>query len=131
MLKLELTETVVLEDIGYVIDRITELSNIGVGISLDDFGTGYSSLSYLQRLPLDQLKIDTAFVRHIVDSPNDATIVRAIIAMAHSLNLQIVAEGVETVEQKDYLEKYQCDVYQGYYFGRPMPVVEFEKQFLS
>jgi len=131
MLKLELTESVVLEDIGYIIERIAELGKIGVGISLDDFGTGYSSLSYLQRLPLDQLKIDTAFVRHIVDSPNDAAIVRAIIAMAHSLNLEIVAEGVETIEQKEYLEKYQCDVYQGYFFGRPMPVVEFEKQFLS
>ncbi|TDX99383.1 sensor domain-containing phosphodiesterase [Thiohalophilus thiocyanatoxydans] len=126
-LKLELTETVVLDDIGYVIDRLHELRTIGIGTSMDDFGTGYSSLSYLKRLPMEQIKIDNSFVRDIAHSAHDSAIVRAIIAMGHSLGLQVVAEGVETEEQRAYLEKYQCDVYQGYLFDKPMPVKEFEK----
>lgn len=127
-LKLELTESVVLDDIGYVVGRLQELRGLGIGTSMDDFGTGYSSLSYLKRLPIEQLKIDTSFVRDIAHSSHDSAIVRAIIAMGHSLGLQIVAEGVETEEQKAYLNNYECDLYQGYLFGRPMPVEEFEKE---
>ncbi|MDZ7663659.1 EAL domain-containing protein [Thiohalophilus sp.] len=126
-LKLELTETVVLDDINYVIERLQELKKLGIGTSMDDFGTGYSSLSYLKRLPIEQIKIDNSFVRDIAHSMHDSAIVRAIIAMGHSLGLQVVAEGVETEEQRAYLEKYQCDVYQGYLFDRPMPVRDFEK----
>ncbi len=126
-LKLELTESVVLDDIGYVIERLQGLQELGIGTSMDDFGTGYSSLSYLKRLPFEQLKIDTSFVRDVAHSSNDSAIVRAIIAMGHSLGLQIVAEGVETEEQKVYLHNYECDLYQGYMFGRPVPVEEFEK----
>ncbi|MFP4611508.1 MAG: putative bifunctional diguanylate cyclase/phosphodiesterase, partial [Thiohalophilus sp.] len=126
-LKLELTETVVLDDINYVIERLQELKKLGIGTSMDDFGTGYSSLSYLKRLPIEQIKIDNSFVRDIAHSMHDSAIVRAIIAMGHSLGLQVVAEGVETEEQRVYLQKYQCDAYQGYFFDRPMPVEEFEK----
>lgn len=126
-LKLELTESVVLDDMNYVVERLNKLRDLGIGTSMDDFGTGYSSLSYLKRLPIEQLKIDTSFVRDIVQSGNDAAIVRAIIAMGHSLGLTIVAEGVETQEQKNYLSSFDCDVYQGYLFGRPMVVEEFEK----
>ncbi|MFP3983668.1 MAG: EAL domain-containing protein [Desulfurivibrionaceae bacterium] len=126
-LKLELTETVVLDDINYVTERLQELKKLGVGTLMDDFGTGYSSLSYLKRLLIEQIKIDNSFVRDIGHSMHDSAIVRAIIAMGHSLGLQVVAEGVETEEQKAYLEKYQCDAYQGYLFDRPMPVKEFEK----
>lgn len=130
-LKLELTESVVLNDIGSVIDKIEELKLLGLGFSMDDFGTGYSSLSYLKRLPLDQLKIDTSFVRDLASSENDLAIVRAIIAMGHSLNLHVIAEGVETEEQKRQLEYYECDAYQGYLFGRPMELRDFEAEFIN
>ena len=130
-LKLELTESVVLNDIGSVIEKIEELKCLGIGFSMDDFGTGYSSLSYLKRLPLDQLKIDTAFVRDLPGSENDLAIVRAIIAMGHSLNLQVIAEGVETEAQKKQLEYYACDAYQGYLFGRPMSMQAFESEFIN
>jgi len=130
-LKLELTETVVLNDIGSVIEKIEELKGLGLGFSMDDFGTGYSSLSYLKRLPLDQLKIDTSFVRDLASSDNDLAIVRAIIAMGHSLNLHVIAEGVETEEQKQQLAYYECDAYQGYLFGRPMSLQDFEAGFIN
>ncbi|MDB5895702.1 MAG: sensor-containing diguanylate cyclase/phosphodiesterase, partial [Rhodoferax sp.] len=121
-LKIELTESMLLTDVEEVIDKMTELKAHGVGFSLDDFGTGYSSLAYLKRLPLDQLKIDQSFVRDILANPNDAAIARTILALAHSLDLAAVAEGVETQGQRDFLAGNGCQAFQGYLFGRPGPV---------
>ena len=126
LLKLELTESLLLEDIEDTIATMTALNKIGVQFSLDDFGTGYSSLQYLKRLPLDQLKIDQSFVRDISFDSSDRAIVRTIIAMAHSLNLGVIAEGVETEEQRQLLLNKGCTRYQGYLFGKPAPIEQFE-----
>ncbi|WP_337961940.1 EAL domain-containing protein [Curvibacter microcysteis] len=122
-LKLELTESLLLNDVEDIIGKMTRLQMRGVGFSLDDFGTGYSSLSYLKRLPLDQLKIDQSFVRDVLTDPNDATIARTIIALASSLGLSVVAEGVETVGQRAFLLRNGCDAFQGYLFSRPVAAV--------
>ena len=121
-LKLELTESMLLSDFDEVIVKMGELRSIGVNFALDDFGTGYSSLSYLKRLPLDQLKIDQSFVRDVLSDPNDAAIARTILSLAHSLDLSVVAEGVETAGQRDFLLKMGCRAFQGYFFGRPVSV---------
>ena len=126
-LKLELTESLLLDDVEDIIAKMTALKAHGVGFSLDDFGTGYSSLSYLKRLPLDQLKIDQSFVRDVLSDPNDAAIARTIVALAQSLRLDVIAEGVETQEQRDFLERNGCLAYQGYLFSRPLPLEAFEQ----
>jgi diguanylate cyclase (GGDEF)-like protein/PAS domain S-box-containing protein len=125
-LKLELTESMLLDNIQDTIANMNALKKIGVQFSLDDFGTGYSSLQYLKRLPLDQLKIDQSFVRDIANDHSDKAIVRTIIAMAHSLNLDVIAEGVETEAQRQPLQNKGCLHYQGYLFGKPVPIEQFE-----
>ncbi|MCB1942706.1 MAG: EAL domain-containing protein, partial [Candidatus Accumulibacter sp.] len=125
-LKLELTESMLFDNVQEMIAKMSALKDRGVGFSLDDFGTGYSSLSYLKRLPLDQLKIDQSFVRDLLTDPNDEVIARTIIALASTLGLAVIAEGVETVEQRDALEAQGCHAYQGYLFSRPLPVAEFD-----
>lgn len=126
LLKLELTESVVLEDVEAVIEKMFAIKKLGVGFSMDDFGTGYSSLSYLQRLPLTQLKIDRSFVHNLPDDINNANIVRTIINLGGSLDLNVIAEGVETEQQREFLLQAGCQVYQGYLFCRPLPIEEFE-----
>jgi diguanylate cyclase (GGDEF)-like protein/PAS domain S-box-containing protein len=130
-LKLELTESLLLLDVQDAINKMTELRSIGVSFSLDDFGTGYSSLSYLKRLPLDQLKIDQSFVRDVLTDPNDAAIARTVLALAQSLDLAVVAEGVEAPGQRDFLVRNGCKAFQGYLFGRPAPIEDFMSQLLA
>lgn len=124
-LKLELTESVVLDNVDVVVSRMQQLNALGLSFCLDDFGTGYSSLSYLKRLPLDQVKIDQSFVRDITEDPNDAAIVKAIMAMCRSLGLQVIAEGVETQAQRDFLLQNECGIYQGFLFCGPVPIEEW------
>lgn len=125
-LKLELTESMLVYSLNEIIAKMEALSKIGVLFSLDDFGTGYSSLQYLKRLPLHQLKIDQSFVRDIVTDASDKAIVRTIIAMAQSMEIEVIAEGVETEEQKKILLNKGCECFQGYLFGKPVPIYEFE-----
>jgi diguanylate cyclase (GGDEF)-like protein/PAS domain S-box-containing protein len=126
LLKLELTESLLLENIEETVAKMNALNAMGIQFSLDDFGTGYSSLQYLKKLPLDQLKIDQSFVKDITTDNSDKTIVRTIVAMANSLNLKVIAEGVETPEQRARLLNKGCLCYQGYLFSKPVPIDEFE-----
>jgi diguanylate cyclase (GGDEF)-like protein/PAS domain S-box-containing protein len=126
LLELELTESSLMSNAEETITVLQNLKKLGIQISIDDFGTGYSSLAYLKRFPIDKLKIDIAFVREVTSNPDDAAIVLAIINMAHSLKLQVIAEGVERDAQLAYLRRHGCDEMQGYYFSRPLPEDEFE-----
>jgi len=128
-LMLELTENVILVELGDTSAKMKTLKQVGVRFSLDDFGTGYSSLAYLARLPFDQLKIDRSFVQNIGMKPSDEVIIQTIIAMADKLGIGIVAEGVETEAQRAFLEQHGCPVCQGYLFGKPVPMAEFEENF--
>ncbi|UGQ45789.1 EAL domain-containing protein [Massilia endophytica] len=120
LLELELTESALMSNADRTIAVLKSMKEIGIQVAIDDFGTGYSSLAYLQRFPIDKLKIDIAFVRDIITNPNDAAISLAIISMAHSLKLRVIAEGVETRPQLEYLRRNRCDEIQGYYFSRPL-----------
>jgi EAL domain-containing protein (putative c-di-GMP-specific phosphodiesterase class I) len=123
LLELEITETALIENIDQAVGILQRLRATGVRISIDDFGTGLASLSYLKRLPIDQLKIDISFIRDILHDPSDAQIVRAIINLGHSLDLEVVAEGVEDPAQRDFLAASGCDLMQGYLFAAPMDAV--------
>jgi EAL domain-containing protein (putative c-di-GMP-specific phosphodiesterase class I) len=125
-LTLEITESTAMRDVDTSLEILERLRALGVRISIDDFGTGYSSLLYLKRLPASELKIDRGFVSELVAGGEDAAIVAAIIALGQTLNLKIVAEGVETDAQQDLLTRLGCDSLQGFLLGRPMPALEFE-----
>ena len=125
-LEVELTETTVMTDPEESIAILERLSKMGVLVSVDDFGTGYSSMSYLRRFPIDKLKIDRSFINEVMSRPDDASIVRAIVSLAHSLRLKVVAEGVESTEQLDFLRKIGCDQYQGFHFSKALPASQFE-----
>lgn len=124
-LELEVTETHLMQNIEYSARVLGKLSQAGVGISLDDFGTGYSSLTYLKRLPIDSLKIDRSFVTNVTTEKDDAAIVMALVAMAHSLGIKVIAEGVETQEQLHFMARHSCDMFQGYYASKPLPPEAF------
>lgn len=130
-LELELTESCVVDDINAAVTTLNQLKKIGVSLSIDDFGTGYSSLSYLKHFPMDRIKIDRSFVSGINDGQNNQEITLAIIAMASSLNMKVIAEGIETPEQQSFLSENKVDELQGFYFGRPLPVDQLESLLAS
>ncbi|WP_314437067.1 EAL domain-containing protein [Massilia timonae] len=131
LLELELTESALMQNAERTTEVLTRLKALGIRIAIDDFGTGYSSLAYLKRFPIDKLKIDIAFVRDIVNNPDDAAIALAIISMAHSLHMQVIAEGVETRAQMAYLRRHRCDQIQGFYFSRALPADQLADMVLS
>jgi EAL domain-containing protein (putative c-di-GMP-specific phosphodiesterase class I) len=126
LLELEMTESSLIMDAERTVKTLQNLRDLGVGVSIDDFGTGYSSLAYLRRFPLDKLKIDMEFIRGITTNADDAAIVLAIIRMAHTLKLEVIAEGVETAAQLAWLTNHHCDQVQGYLFSRPVPAADIE-----
>ncbi|MES2105374.1 MAG: EAL domain-containing protein [Pseudomonadota bacterium] len=130
-LKIELTESTILDNVDSTTAKMHELRALGIAFSMDDFGTGYSSLAYLQRLPLNQLKIDQSFVRDLSDDENDATIVRAIISLGINLGLNVIAEGVETQAQRSFLIAHDCYAFQGYLFSKPLPLEAFQELLLA
>jgi EAL domain-containing protein (putative c-di-GMP-specific phosphodiesterase class I) len=126
-LEVELTESVLMKHAGSVAATLQSLREVGIRVAIDDFGTGYSSLGYLRKFPLDALKIDQSFVRQIDTAGEDTAIVTAVIGMAQSLKLRVIAEGVETVEELEFLRAHHCEEAQGYYFSRPVPAEQFAK----
>ena len=126
-LELELTESILMQNAEAAANKLRELQDLGVTFSIDDFGTGYSSLAYVKNFPVDRLKIDQCFIRNLHVDPSDAAIVRAIIGLAHSLDIEVVAEGVETADQNEFLTIEGCDEAQGYYYGKPIPAADFVK----
>ena len=126
-LELELTETILVENIRTNVQRLNMLKKLGIQISLDNFGTGYSSLGYLQQFPFDILKIDACFIRNINQNQVNAVITKTVIEMAHQLSTKVVAEGVETTAELDFLKTIQCDAVQGFLFSRPLSGQEFQK----
>jgi EAL domain-containing protein (putative c-di-GMP-specific phosphodiesterase class I) len=130
-LSIELTESTLLDDFDSIISKMTELTKFGIKFELDDFGTGYSSLQYLKKLPVTHLKIDQSFVHDIDTDDSDKKLVHAIINMARSLDIRVIAEGVETQNQLEFLQNSGCDIYQGYFFGKPLPIADFESALKS
>jgi EAL domain-containing protein (putative c-di-GMP-specific phosphodiesterase class I) len=128
-LNLEVTEKIMVENQDMMLSQLARLRNIGVKISIDDFGTGFSSLAYFRDLPVDEIKIDQSFVRHMLESEKDHAIVKAVIDLAHNFSMKVVAEGVETIAIADRLAEMRCDILQGYVFDRPLPIEEFEKAY--
>ena len=126
-LELEITESTLMQNTEATLSTIKLLNDAGLNFAIDDFGTGYSSLSYLKRFPISTLKIDQSFVRDVNTDPSDAALTGAIIAMAHSLNINIIAEGVETIEQIDFLTRHHCQTMQGFYFSKPLPAEQFSR----
>ena len=126
-LQVEITESMMIQDIDLVKQILNELKNAGILIAIDDFGTGYSSLQYLKRLPIDELKIDRSFIASVLDNPDDASIVKAVIALGHNMKMRIIAEGVETREQMLFLQQHQCDIGQGYFFSKPVQASQVEQ----
>ena len=130
-LEVELTESTLMENKDIAKSILERLKEMGLTIAIDDFGTGYSSLAYLKSFPIDILKIDRSFINDIITDPNDAAITRAIVAMAHGLELKVVAEGVETEEQLKFLQAIGCNQYQGFLFSRPLPAAELAALLLA
>jgi len=130
-LKVELTESMLVHDMNDIVQKMHQLHDLGVGCSLDDFGTGFSSLSYLKKLPLDQLKIDQSFVRDVLTDPSDAAIARTVLQLGESLGFSVIAEGVETAGQRDFLLAHHCELFQGYLFSKPLVARDFEAFVLS
>ena len=130
-LEIELTESIIMQNADFTIQLLSQLQKIGVKVAIDDFGTGYSSLSYLKHFPVNIIKIDRCFIQDITTDRHDATISLAIIDLAHSLSLQVIAEGVETAEQIQFLKEHDCDRIQGYFFSPPLPAPEFEKMLID
>ena len=126
-LELEITESMVMRDVDRAIGKMHELADMGVRLAMDDFGTGYSSLAALKRFPIHTLKIDKSFIKDITTNPNDAAISASIIALAHTMNLMVVAEGIEKQEQLDFLLEKGCEIGQGYYFSKPLQAAEAEQ----
>jgi len=131
LLELEITESILMADVEQAIAVMHQLTGQGIHFAIDDFGTGYSSLNYLRRFPIANLKIDRSFVQDVTTDPNAASIAQSIVMLAHNLNLQVVAEGVETSEQADFLRSAGCNLVQGFFFGRPVPAAEFERLFFE
>ena len=130
-LELELTESIIMQSAEFTINVLSKLQTMGIKVAIDDFGTGYSSLSYLKHFPVNTLKIDRCFIQDVTSDRHDATISLAIIDLAHSLSLQVTAEGVETIEQVQFLKEHKCDQIQGYFFSPPLPQLEFEKMLIE
>lgn len=127
MIELEITETVLMKSFDSSIEILKKLMDMGIRIALDDFGTGYSSLSYLRRIPITTLKIDKSFIDNISSNKKEEAIIKNIIQMAHSMELKVIAEGVETEDQLSILKRMECDYIQGYYFSKPLPANQLEE----
>ena len=131
LLEFEITESVVMTNPGKALELLQHIKDHGITLAIDDFGTGHSSLAYLKRFPVDSVKIDHTFVRDIAIDPNDVAIIKAIIALGHSLDLKVVAEGVESASQLELLRRFHCDEFQGFLFSRAVPAAEFERLLMS